>query len=269
MTPPEPDETTEHPSKAAEALAPSSGTVPDASVASSRVRFESSADSVVIELYSVHFHPLVQLAELLVWDRPTAEEVVQDAFVAMHGSWQRLGDSEKALGYLRQAVVNRSRSALRHRTLIDKNLQEALHDIPSAEQEALGLLERQAVVATLRSLPDRQREVIVLRFYADLSEAETASVMGISRGAVKSHLARGMAALRADLENYQAELDSPAKRMRRESQTVAGNAESSQSARENPQENEPLKPLNADLSEHSSSSEGEREGTRLPDGADE
>ena len=139
--------------------------------------------------------------------------------------------------------------------------------MPSAEQEALGLLGRQAVVAT--PLPDRQREVIVLRYYADLSEAETASVMGISRGAVKSHLARGMTALRAGLENYQAELNSPAKRMRRESQIIAGNAKSSQSIRDNPQENEPLKPLRADLSEHSSSGDNEREGTRLPDGADE
>jgi RNA polymerase sigma-70 factor (sigma-E family) len=164
---------------------------------------------VVIELYSVHFQALVRLAELLVLDRPTAEEVVQDAFVAMHGSWQRLGEAEKALAYLRQAVVNRSRSVLRHRTVVDKNLQEIPPDMPSAEHEALALFERQAVMAALRGLPVRQREVIVLRYYADLSEAETASVMGVSRGAVKSHLARGMAALRAVLENYQAKLNSP------------------------------------------------------------
>ena len=95
MTPPQPEETAEHPSKATEASAPDSGIAPNASPASSRVRLESSADSVVVELYSVHFHALVQLAELLVWDRPTAEEVVQDAFVAMHGSWQRLGDTRR------------------------------------------------------------------------------------------------------------------------------------------------------------------------------
>ena len=173
---------------------------PDAFGVSGTVRAEWSADRAVIELYSQHYRALVRLAALLVRDTPTAEEVVQDSFVAMHGGWQRLRDTEKALAYLRQAVVNRSRSVLRHRTVVDKNLQKAPPDMPSAEHGALVLLERSAVVAALRGLPDRQREAIVLRYYADLSEAEIATAMGISRGAVKSHTARGMTALRAALE---------------------------------------------------------------------
>jgi RNA polymerase sigma factor (sigma-70 family) len=72
--------------------------------------------------------------------------------------------------------------------------------MPSAEHGALVLLERSAVIAALRGLPVRQREAIVLRYYADLSEAEIAASMHISRGAVKSHTARGMAALRSALE---------------------------------------------------------------------
>ncbi len=243
MTPAEPEETAKRPNEATETLATNHGAMPEAFLGSSGGGPESSADSAVVELYSVHFQALVQLAELLVWDRPTAEEVVQDAFVAMHGGWQRLGDAEKALSYLRQAVVNRSRSVLRHRTVVDKNLQESVPDMPSAEHEALALLERQAVVAALRRLPDRQREVIVLRYYADLSEAETASVMGISRGAVKSHLARGMAGLREPLENYQAKMESPDKRIRRDSQIVAGNTESPQSALENSPDNQPREKL--------------------------
>lgn len=239
MTPADPEEIAERPNKATETLATNSDIMPDGFPPSSKTRPESSADSAVIELYSVHFQALVKLAELLVWDRPTAEEVVQDAFVAMHGSWRRLGNTEKALAYLRQAVVNRSRAVLRHRTVVDKNLQETPPDMPSAEHEALALLERQAVVAALRSLPDRQREVIVLRYYADLSEAETASVLGVSRGSVKSYLTRGMAALRVVLENYQAKLNSSDKRLRRESQIVAGSMESSQSILENSQANEP------------------------------
>ena len=163
-------------------------------------RAEWSADRAVTELYSMHYRALVRLAALLVRDTPTAEEVVQDSFVAMHGGWQRLRDAEKALAYLRQAVVNRSRSVLRHRTVVDKNLQNAPPDMPSAEHGALVLLERHAVVAALRGLPDRQREAIVLRYYADLSEAEIATAMGISRGAVKSHTSRGMSALRTALE---------------------------------------------------------------------
>jgi RNA polymerase sigma-70 factor (sigma-E family) len=174
--------------------------LPDAFPVSGTARAEWSADLAVIELYSQHYRALVRLAALLVRDTPTAEEVVQDSFVAMHDGWQRLRDTEKALAYLRQAVVNRSRSVLRHRTVIDKNLQKAPPDMPSAEHGAFILLERSAVVAALRELPNRQREAIVLRYYADLSEAQIATAMGISRGAVKSHTARAMAALRAALE---------------------------------------------------------------------
>ena len=173
---------------------------PDAFAVSGTARAEWSPDRAVIELYSQHYRALVRLAALLVRDTPTAEEVVQDSFVAMNGGWQRLRDTEKALAYLRQAVVNRSRSVLRHRTVVDKNLQKAPPDMPSAEHGALVLLERSAVVAALRDLPDRQREAIVLRYYADLSEAEIAAAMKISRGAVKSHTARGMTALRTALE---------------------------------------------------------------------
>ena len=185
----------------AEGAGPDPGAaLPDAFPASGTARAEWSADLAVVELYSQHYRALVRLAALLLRDTPTAEEVVQDSFVAMHGGWQRLRDTEKALAYLRQAVVNRSRSVLRHRTVVDKNLQKAPPDMPSAEHGALVLLERHAVVAALRGLPDRQREAIVLRYYADLSEAEIAAAMGISRGAVKSHTARGMSALRAALE---------------------------------------------------------------------
>ncbi len=175
-------------------------TAPDTFLTSGTVRTEWSADLAVIELYSMHYRSLVRLAAMLVKDTQTAEEVVQDAFVSMHDGWHRLKDTEKALAYMRQAVVNKSRSVLRHRMVVDKNLQNAPPDMPSAEHGAFVLLERDAVVAALRGLPERQREAIVLRYYAELSEAEIAATMKISRGAVKSHTARGMAALRAALE---------------------------------------------------------------------
>jgi RNA polymerase sigma-70 factor (sigma-E family) len=181
-------------------LAAIGAVTPDAFLPPATVRAEWSPDRAVVELYSQHYRSLVRLAALLVRDTPTAEEVVQDAFVAMHGGWQRLRDTDKALAYLRQAVVNRARSVLRHRMVVDKNMQAAAPDMPSAEHGAFVLLERSAVVAALRGLPGRQREAIVLRYYADLSEAEIATSMGISRGAVKSHTARGMASLRAALE---------------------------------------------------------------------
>jgi RNA polymerase sigma-70 factor (sigma-E family) len=159
-----------------------------------------SADLAVTELYSVQYKALVRLAAMLVRDTSTAEEVVQEAFIAMHDGWHRLKDAEKALAYLRQAVVNRSRSVLRHRTVVEKNAPKPAPDMPSAEHGAMALFERSAVIAALRGLPDRQREAIVLRYYADLSEAEIAAAMEISRGAVKSHTARAMASLKAALE---------------------------------------------------------------------
>ena len=159
-----------------------------------------SADWAVTELYSLHYRALVRLAVLLVRDVPTAEDVVQDSFVAMHEGWQRLRNAESALAYLRHAVLNRSRSVLRHRAVVDKYRPNPAPDMPSAEHGALVRLERSAVVAALRKLPARQREAIVLRYYADCSEAEVAAAMGISCGAVKSHTARAIAALRADLE---------------------------------------------------------------------
>ena len=159
-----------------------------------------TADAFLTELYAAHYRRLVRSAWMLVHDVPTAEEVVQDAFVSMHDAWQRLRDAENAVAYVRRAVVNRSRSVMRHQMVVEKYLEEPPPDMPSAEHGALVSLERAAVVAALQRLTARQREAIVLRYYADLSEGEIAEVMGISRGAVKSHTARGMAALRAALE---------------------------------------------------------------------
>jgi RNA polymerase sigma-70 factor (sigma-E family) len=158
------------------------------------------ADATITELYAAHYRSLVRLATLLVHDIATAEEVVQDSFVALHAGLHRLRDSEKTLSYLRAAVVNRSRSVLRHRVVVERNAPKPSPDMPSAEHGALALIERSTVVAALRALPERQREVVVLRFYGDLSEAQIATAMGITRGAVKSHSSRAMAALRSVLE---------------------------------------------------------------------
>ena len=116
------------------------------------------------------------------------------------GAGSGWGCAEKALAYLRQAVVNRSRSVLRHRTVAGDNPQQALPDTSDAEHGTQGLLEQAVARAALRGLPDRQREAIVLRYDAGLSEDEIAAAMGISRGAVKSHTARGLSALRAALD---------------------------------------------------------------------
>ena len=143
---------------------------------------EWDATQAVTAIYSTHYRSLVRLAVLLVRDVSTAEEVVQDSFIAMHSAWRRLRDSDKALSYLRQSVVNRSRSVLRHRVVVDRNAPKPAPDMPSAEQGALSLLERSAVISALRTLPLRQREALVLKYYADLSEAQIAASHGDQPG---------------------------------------------------------------------------------------
>ena len=159
------------------------------------------ADTAVEELYAAHYRRLVRLSVLLVRDVETAEEVVQDSFVAMHGKWRGLKDPDKGLAYLRQTVVNRSRSVLRHRGVQARYTPPLQPDHPGADEDAVATERRTQVLDAMRELPDRQREVLALRYYLDLSEAQIAETLGISRGAVKSHASRGVSALRHLLED--------------------------------------------------------------------
>ena len=165
------------------------------------VAADRDAAGAVAALYAAHYRSLVGLAVLLVHDVGTAEEVVQESFIAMHSRWRLLRDSEKGLSYLRRSVVNGSRSVLRHRQVVDRDATKPPPDMPSAEEGAVELLERSEMVAALRTLPLRQREVLVLRYYGDLSETQIAQAMGMSPGAIKSHAARATSSLRSLLEN--------------------------------------------------------------------
>lgn len=166
-----------------------------------------TADAAVERLYAEQWVSMVRLSYLLVHDQGRAEEIVQDSLVAVHQRWHRLADPASAAAYLRQAVVNRSRSALRHRGVVERFLarQAPPPDAPPADDAALATDRRETVLAALRRLPRRQREVIVLRYYLDLSEAEIARTLGVTRGAVKSHASRGSAALRSMLEGERKE----------------------------------------------------------------
>lgn len=159
------------------------------------------ADDAVTELYAAHYRSLVRLAAMLVRNTAEAEEVVQDAFVAMHGRWRWIREADKALAYLRQTVVNTARSRLRRRAVEERHRPAPSPDTASAEYHALAGAEYSQVFEAVKGLPQRQREAVVLRYYLDLSEAEIAVTMGCSRGAVKSHTSRGMAALRTALEH--------------------------------------------------------------------
>ncbi|MFJ2825363.1 RNA polymerase sigma factor [Streptomyces toxytricini] len=155
----------------------------------------------VSELYHAHRLSMVRLAVLLVDDLATAEDVVQDAFTALyrrHG--EDIAEVDNALGYLRTAVVNTSRSVLRRRRTARAWTPPAPADVPSAEEHVVLDEAHREVLAALARLTPRRRQVLVLRYWAELSEAEIAATLGISRGAVKSNASRALDALERILE---------------------------------------------------------------------
>jgi RNA polymerase sigma-70 factor (sigma-E family) len=159
----------------------------------------SDADAAVAALFHAHRLPMVRLARLLVDDLETAEDVVQDAFSALHRRWASIAEPEAAIGYLRTSVVNGSRSVLRRRRTAHAYIWPEIDRAPGDGADAGVLLheEHREVLDALRRLPSRQREVIVLRYWAQLTEAEIAATLGISVGAVKSTASRGRDAIAA------------------------------------------------------------------------
>lgn len=158
----------------------------------------------VTALFLAHHRRLVGLATLLVDDRETAEDVVQEAFAGLHRRWHLLRDPEAAVTYLNQSVVNRGRDGLRRR-LRTSGVLRVLADEPrttcSAEESALDHDEVDQLRHAVRDLPRRQRQVTVLRYYLGQSEAEIADTLGISRGSVKRHATRALSALGLALED--------------------------------------------------------------------
>ena len=159
---------------------------------------DANADVALEQLYDAHYVRLVRLAVLLLGDAGRAEEVVQDSFVAIYRRWDELAEADVP-AYLRQTVVNRSRSVLRHLAVVSKHPPHAPLPEPGADHDVHRHEQRRAVIDAMTRLPRRQREVLALRYYLDLSEREIAETLGISPGAVKSHASRGADALRRSL----------------------------------------------------------------------
>jgi RNA polymerase sigma-70 factor (sigma-E family) len=149
----------------------------------------------VSALYQAHALALVRLAVLMTGDQPTAEDVVQDAFLGLYRRWQALDDAGRALGYLRSSVINGCRSVHRVRLRRQGITVDPPGPVGSAEAEAMLGEAHREVLAALRRLPQRQREAVVLRYYLDMTEEQTAQAMGVARGTVKSATSRGIAAL--------------------------------------------------------------------------
>jgi RNA polymerase sigma-70 factor (sigma-E family) len=159
---------------------------PDASVAEA---------SRLAEIFTQQRRGLLRIAVLLVGDRPTAEDVVQEAFLGLQRRWQGLKDPASAVPYARRSVINGCHSVLRRRAVAGRFRHPHEPATWSAESAALLSEERREVLRALERLPPRRREVIVLRFYLDLTDAEIAYTMGISEATVRSTAARALRAL--------------------------------------------------------------------------
>ncbi|MET0727926.1 MAG: SigE family RNA polymerase sigma factor [Acidimicrobiales bacterium] len=151
--------------------------------------------------YREHYRSLVRLASLLIDDVGTCEEVVQDAFVQVWRTAPQLRSPDRLPAYLRSAVLNGARSTLRKRVVRRRHLTSAPDPAPAAETDAMAGDPDHSVLRALRALPVRQREVLALRYYLDLSETDIAETLGISTGSVKTHAHRGLTALAAALED--------------------------------------------------------------------
>ena len=162
-----------------------------------------SRDIDLHALYNAHWRYLVRLAALMVDDVASAEDVVQDAFMALHRRADSLRDPDAALAYLRTSVVNLARSVLRRRQTVRKHLKVAEPEATAAaDHDVLIRDEHRAALAAVRALPRHQREVLILRYWSGLSEREIAETLGISAGSVKSAASRGMSALQKTLGEH-------------------------------------------------------------------
>jgi len=178
------------------------------SVGSSEVRTQQNLDvspehaaDDLVSLYRAHYRPLIGLAALLLDDIAYCEDIVQEAFIRVHSARNRARDPEKMLTYLRQTVVNLSRTAMRRRILGLKLLSKPMPDMASAEEGAYDQLERDSLIRAMKSLQRRQREVLVLRYFVDMTEPQIAETLGISLGSVKAYGSRGIATLRVAMES--------------------------------------------------------------------
>ena len=143
---------------------------------------------------------MLRLAVLLGADDP--ENVVAEAYYQIYRKWRRLRDAEAAEAYLRSTVCNLTRMRIRHLQVARKHVEKPRRtsSVASAESTALLHDDQRVLIDALQQLPARQREALVLRHWLGLKESEIAAAMGISCGSVKTHTARGIAALTQAME---------------------------------------------------------------------
>jgi RNA polymerase sigma factor (sigma-70 family) len=153
------------------------------------------ADAFVEAMYHEHAHGLVHMVRLFVDDRNAAEDLVQEAFIRLARSVHKIEDHRKAAAYLRSIVLNLARDHNR-RGLVSLRHRLPLDDRQASTEDVVVLAEdHQQVIDALRTLPRRQRDCLILRYYDELGIDDIAETLDISRNSVKTHLTRGMRAL--------------------------------------------------------------------------
>jgi RNA polymerase sigma-70 factor (sigma-E family) len=160
----------------------------------------ASSSSAMDELYARHIARAVRLAYLMTGDRDASEDIAQDAFIRVFGRWRHLRRKESFEAYLHRAVINGVRSHRRRRGVEDRFLAREAGFRIAVSNEPEGPLDGRLRDVLLR-LPPRQRAVVILRYYEDLSEDQVAALLGCSRGNVKSLASKGMARLREVLHD--------------------------------------------------------------------
>lgn len=161
-------------------------------------RAETLGNGRLEELYVRHGPGGLRLAYALTGDRHLAEELVQEAFTRMIGRLRHVREPAAFDAYLRRSIVNLSNSFFRRRA-IERAHQQLASARPMTETREPDVVEYETMRTALLALPHRQRVAIVLRFYEDLPEDETAQLLRCRPGTVRSLVSRGMARLRIDL----------------------------------------------------------------------
>ena len=160
-----------------------------------------STRDVEFEAWLVAREPALQrTAHLLTGEVHTAQDLVQDTLAKVYLSWDRIRDRGSVDAYARKILLNEHRTAWRRPVRRREQITEVVPDLPAVGEVYDG--RREAVWRFVCSLPPRQRAVVVLRFYEQLTEVEIAGLMGISEGTVKSQSSRALAALRAALPDH-------------------------------------------------------------------
>ena len=159
-------------------------------------RESSDRTDAVRSLYERNHADMVRFAAFLSGNVHAAEDVAHEAFIRVLDAWDRIDDPTKADAYLRTTVVNVVRGGFRRDEVAARRAERHLAAVPSAEDDAIGRLGREHVLAAVAALPLKQRACVVMRHWMRMTESEIAETLDVSVGSVRTHVRRGTASLK-------------------------------------------------------------------------